>query len=108
MRPTLTIDPGLQFGAVCLTNTRVPADAVAGCVFAGDSVDSTAENYGTDRNSVLLACWYEIERSRRIPKSYRTSRERDMVKRFGNWATQVFASLAEYDGHPDPWDLKES
>ncbi len=58
-RPVLVIDPRIQFGQVCIARTRVPADAVAGCVSAGDSVDAVASDYQVSRDEVLLAClWY--------------------------------------------------
>lgn len=59
-RPVLTIDPGMQFGAVCMAGTRVPADSVAGSVAAGDSVDAVAEDYGVTREEVLVACWWHV------------------------------------------------
>lgn len=56
--PVLSIDPRRQFGKVCIIGTRVPADSVAGCVAAGDSVDEVAEDYGVSRDQVLTACWW--------------------------------------------------
>lgn len=56
--PVLTIDPKRQFGRVCIEGTRVPAEVVAQCVAAGDSVDETADDYGITRDQVLLACWW--------------------------------------------------
>lgn len=56
--PVLTVDLRRQFGAVCIGWSRVPADAVAGCVYAGDTVDVVAEDCGVTREQVLVACWW--------------------------------------------------
>lgn len=57
-RRYLTIDPRRSFGAVCVRHTRVRAETLAGYVYAGDSVDSVADDYDLDRVDVLMACWY--------------------------------------------------
>ena len=97
MRPTLTVDLGMQFGRACITNTRTPADCLAECVFAGDSVDHVADSYGVTREDVLLSCWFMLDEMMIRPKSRRTKRENDLVERFGNWAIQVAPSLAQYE-----------
>lgn len=58
--PPLTIDPRRQFGRVCLNGSRTPAECIAEGVWAGEDVDQTADDYGTTREEVLLACWWWV------------------------------------------------
>lgn len=70
--PPLTIDPARQFGRVCITGTRVPAESVAWSMWAENDPDEssgchdgaagTADDYGVTRNEVLLAtAWFVHE-----------------------------------------------
>jgi uncharacterized protein (DUF433 family) len=94
-RPHISIDPGIQFGQPCIAGTRIPTEALAGRVFAGDSVATVMYGYDLDRHQVPLACWYEGTMGR---KRYR--------KRWEKWADEHFASLAGRGVHldkvPDP------
>lgn len=61
-QPTISCDPLRQFGRPCITGTRITAETIAGSVWAGDSVDSVADNYGVDRLDVLWCCaWWIAE-----------------------------------------------
>ena len=103
-RPFLTIDPGMQFGRVCLNHTRTPADVVAECVFAGDPVDYIADAYGLTREDVLLACWWVTFDATVRPKSRRTASEQRLVERWGPWCELVHASLGGWSDQPTPID----
>lgn len=97
-RPVLTIDPALQFGRVCVENTRIPAESIAECVAAGDSVDEVAADYAITREHVLLACWWEVqvERARRS----QSKRSRKLLEAWGEWADEhVIPCLGGWDGH---------
>lgn len=56
VRPVVTVQPGVNFGHPMVGGS--PVETVAGRVWAGDSVDDTAEDFGLTRERVLLACWY--------------------------------------------------
>lgn len=56
MRPAVTVQPGVNFGHPMVGGC--PVETVAGRVWAGDSVNDTAEDFGLSREQVLLACWY--------------------------------------------------
>ena len=101
-RPKLSIDLAMQFGSVCVDGTRVPYESLSGAVFAGDSVDSTAKDFGVTREEVLLCCWWEVEVA--VQSGRQTKHEREVVERWGFWAVEVFRSLAHYPTAPDPID----
>jgi uncharacterized protein (DUF433 family) len=103
-RPTLSIDPGLQFGAVCVTGTRVPADSLSGSVFAGDGVDETASDYGVSRQDVLLACWWLVDQALMVAPSKRKTYEQNVVDRWGKWSQTVIRGLAGHPGSEPPSD----
>lgn len=95
-----------QFGRVTCEGTRVPYDSVAGPIFAGDSVDSTARDYGVSRKMALVCCWYMVEEARLTAPSYRTKQQREVIDRWALWAEQAFKILAGWDTKtgacPDP------
>lgn len=99
MRPHLTIDPAVQFGRPCIPETRVTAEAVAGCVAAGDSVDDVAHDYGVSRESVILACWWYANE----PKG-RGKWDRAVLAAWGadhvewSWADRTIRSLGNHPG----------
>lgn len=101
-RPTIVIDPAIQFGQPCLAGRRVPAEAVAGCVWAGDAVDAVAEDYDLTRADVLIACWYVAKEG-----TFRTRRHRVRAEEWRDWAADNHRTLASWDGvdpatAPDP------
>jgi uncharacterized protein (DUF433 family) len=88
----ISIDPRRHSGSPCINLTRTSTSAIAGCVYAGDSVESTMDGYGGDRTDVLLACWYEA-----------TFNPRQWSK-WKRWAEDAWGPLArsEWDQIPDP------
>jgi len=98
--------PGYQFGAICVYPTRIPVDSVAGCVWAGDSVNATADGYDIGRADVLLACWFVA--------MYPQTRwqQRASKKAWRQWAEDNHQTLAQWDGArtedtPDPPDERD-
>lgn len=107
--PILTIDPRRQFGRVCIGGTRVPADVVAQCVAAGDSVDATADNYGVTRDQVLLACWWyaeEVSARSKLGKSIKDAWIGDHGD--DSWANRALWVLGGHGSGPleDPPEVK--
>ena len=49
----------MQFGAPCIKGTRIPVNAIAGMVNAGDSAQSVAEDYHLSLEKVQTACDFE-------------------------------------------------
>lgn len=93
-RPILSISPAMQGGSVCIHGTRIPAEVIGGCVFAGDSVDAVADGYQLDRQEVLLACWWYV-RERYADRKVR--------RRWGSWYEQAHLHFAQRL-HPDKLD----
>ncbi|MFI2663373.1 DUF433 domain-containing protein [Micromonospora carbonacea] len=56
-RPTIVIDPAVRFGYPHLRG--IPTDAVAGMVWAGETVETVCGEYDMTRHEVLLCCWRE-------------------------------------------------
>lgn len=103
----LTIRPGVAVGAPCVGRTGAPAWAVAGPVWAGDSLEETARDYNCTRNDALVACWflatYGIE-SAWWNGAKRHAPGRVWVKRWGAWAAEHAEAFwrHQYDRIPDP------
>lgn len=57
--PHVAIDPTIQYGQPCIGGTRITTETLAGRVWAGDTVDDTAFDFGLSREAVLVACWWE-------------------------------------------------
>ncbi len=56
LRPQVTVEPCMRFG---LPHVRgVSVDAIGARVWAGDSVEATAEDFNLRREDVIVACWY--------------------------------------------------
>lgn len=66
-----------------MTGTRVPAEIVAGRIWAGDSLESTAADFEISIPQALVACWFMASRSG----------SRTWKKRWGEWADEVFWDL---------------
>jgi uncharacterized protein (DUF433 family) len=107
----LSIRPGVSSGAPCIGRTGVPIWALAGCIWAGDSLESTANDYDVTRDEALVGCWflatYGIEaawwngRKRHAPG-------RVWVRRWGSWASDYAEQFwrHQYDAIPDPPDIR--
>ena len=107
IKPTLIIDPSIQFGQPCVPGTRVPFTSLAGGVIAGDSVDFTAEGYMVTRVDVLVACFHAVHDAITRPPSYRDADERRYVDAWGEW----FEGLDwpyDFAAMPDPPALNGS
>lgn len=50
--------PCFAFGQPTLGNSAIEAESVGGLVWAGDSVQGLAEDYGITVDQVRLACWW--------------------------------------------------
>jgi len=98
-RPVLTIDPAVQGGTVCVEDTRIPASQIGGSVFAGDSPDEVARDYGITRQQVLLCCWYWGD----YEQFARTKQGRDVRKRWGAWLKTAHLHFAR-SLHPSKLD----
>lgn len=91
-RRYLTIDPRRGFGAVCIQHTRLRAETIGELVYAGDSVESVADDYDIGRVDVLMACWY-------------CAMHEPDFKRWRRWGEVAFHALAgrgPLDELPDP------
>lgn len=88
--PVVTVDPAVRFGFPAIRG--ISTDAIAGVVWAGESLATVADEYDVTREEVLVACWFEG-----------THGERKWRKRWGAWAEQVHGefSNSRYDV-PDP------
>ncbi len=91
VEPIITCDPRRQFGRPCVEGTRIPADAVAGCVFGGDSVDEVADDYGIARIQVLWCCAWWVQEGHLKP--YRGERR----KLWAAWTEHAFRVLGGWD-----------
>jgi uncharacterized protein (DUF433 family) len=94
--PVLTIDPAVQGGTVCVENSRVPASVIGGSVFAGDTPDEVAGDFGITRQQVLLCCWWWGDGE----QFQRTKQGRAVRKRWGAWIDQAHLHFARMM-HPD-------
>lgn len=50
--------PSYQFGTPCVGFSRIPAETIAGMVWAGEDIAALADDYAITRHDVLLACWW--------------------------------------------------
>lgn len=117
--PPLTIDPGRQFGQVCINGTRVPAEAVAWSMWAEndptsgsgchDGSEGTAGDYQVSRNEVLLAtAWFVHEGFLSTVRGHRARKAKweawaDHAWRvFGGWdkRTRKLCDPDDYRGDP--------
>lgn len=107
MRGQLTITPGVASGSPCIGSTGTAAWAVTGCIWAGDSVDSIAEDYGVSREDVLVACWfvatYGVDSAWWTGTTFRRTGA-VWRKRWGQWAAENSVNFwrHQYDAIPDP------
>lgn len=85
----LWIDPGRQFGHVCVYGTRVAATTVAESVWLGE--DPVAD-YRITHRQALVACWWVA-----------TNTTRTWSKRWGQWAHEAFGGLWQVDGRLPPY-----
>ncbi len=90
--PVITVDPAVRFGRPHIKG--VSTVAVAGMVYAGESLATVADEYDLSRHEVLLACWHEG-----LQGVYRAE--------WGDWAARVHGplggwSLLDVDALPDP------
>lgn len=101
--PVLTIDPRRQFGDVCIYGSRIPASAVAGCVAAGDSIESVMDGYGIGRDDLLLACWWYRWDCAVIRRKW----ERAVSDAWSDWAEDALLILGGHRCGPlhDPPDV---
>lgn len=50
--------PGYAFGEPTICTSAIKAESVASLIWAGDSVEEVAEDYGLTVDQVRLACWW--------------------------------------------------
>ena len=53
--------PGRMGGEATIGDSRIDCRAIAGMVWAGDTVDGLAQAYGLEPDEVRLACWWLVE-----------------------------------------------
>lgn len=58
-RPHVRVEPGVRFGQPHVKG--ISTWAVAGLVYAGESVERTAEDYGLSLEEVFVALWFEAQ-----------------------------------------------
>jgi uncharacterized protein (DUF433 family) len=108
-RPRVTVDPGVRFGAPAVKGVSV--EAIAGMLWAGESVDVVADEYGLTRAEVIVAAWYAGQYG--LPgKRRRLAATPLWRRRWGKWAESVNgdlwrASTVDYDKIPDPPDHRD-
>lgn len=103
----LTIRPGVAGGAPCIGRTGTAAWAIAGCIWAGDSVDDISAEYDVAREEVLVACWFLATYGVEAAWWNRGKRRRDgavWTKRWGKWASDNAEDFwrHRFDGIDDP------
>lgn len=91
-RPIIVWDPRVRSGQPQINRTRVTVEDVGGTIWAGETVDTVADEYNLTRADVLTACWW-----------LGLHGTRDWRRRFGGWAAWVDSDLGSgrYDV-PDP------
>lgn len=90
-RPYVSFDPAVYSGGPLVSGA--PVETIAGAIWAGDTIDDTADEYGITRWHVLTACWWIGEFG---PWRWR--------RRWRNWAKAAHAQLwhGRYETIPDP------
>lgn len=58
-QPGIVLNPLIQFGSPCIKSTRIPTNALAGTVAAGDSTERVATAYRLSPQTVQAACDWE-------------------------------------------------
>lgn len=106
-QPYIAVRPSMRSGQPTLNNTRLTVDAVVGMLWAGESVDEVADEYGIDRHTVLVAAWYAG--SHGLPGARRKGLAAThwWRERWGVWADQAHDALwatknRDVDAIPDP------
>lgn len=91
-RPFVSHDPAMRSGEATLNHTRLSIDAIAGYVWAGETVEAVMATYDITRADVMVACWWIGTFG---PKRWR--------RRWGAWAEDVHDQLwhSKFDV-PDP------
>lgn len=98
--PRVYVEPSVRFGYPHING--VSTDAIAGMVWAGESVAVVADDYGMTRAEVLVACWFE---ARHGPSSTYRSAWKPWAEAAGQamWNTRT----VDYDAIPDPPSREE-
>lgn len=102
--PVISCDPRIQFGAPCVAGTRITAETIAEMVWAGDSVDSLADAYELDHNTVQWCCaWW-------VHEGYLRPRRGARRVRWHLWAEHALLVLGGHRPGPlcDPDDHEET
>lgn len=90
--PYVSIDPAIRAGQPCLNHTRTPVEAIAGSVWAGESLELICDGHALNRADVLVCCWYMANYGEKV-----------WQHRWRVWAESVHDKLwhGQYD-IPDP------
>lgn len=78
-RPTVECTPSVRFGYPHIKG--ISTYAIAGMVWAGETVTGVADDYGITTAEVLVACWFEATHGR--PRSSFRRAWQPWVKRVG-------------------------
>lgn len=97
-RPVVRVAPHLGWGYP--TIGLVPTEVVAGAVWAGDPVNTVADDYSLTRPQVLIACWHEARHNA------------EHTAQWAEWLTAAEPAMArpDPDWHqiPDPPTRKDT
>lgn len=90
-RPHVRCDPAQNYGQASVKAVR--CEAIAGMLWAGETLETVADEYSLTRHEVLVACWWIGEFG---PWRWR--------RRWRQWAKAAHAQLwhGRYETIPDP------
>lgn len=93
--PVITVRPGYRFGRPAIRG--VSTVAVAGAVWAGESIETVADEYSLTEVEVLWACWHEGVQG-------------EYQRQWRSWADQpeVYAALRRGEAPEPPPDRDEA
>ncbi len=69
--PGISMDPEVRFGKPCIAGTRIDVATLVGALGAGESVESTAAEYGLTVEQVRAALKYAAHVAAHLPPAVR-------------------------------------
>lgn len=107
MRPFVSFAPGMRYGAPTINGTDIELDYLCDLVWAGDSVDVVAREYGCTRDDVLTACWFAGTYGLSDQSQAEGARWR---KRWGAWAEEAHGPMwsGRYGEVADPPTVEDA
>lgn len=107
-RPFIATSPEMRGGQPTVNNTRLTVEAVAGLLWAGESVETVAAEYEITRHDVLVAAWHAGTYGLPGTRRRGLAATRRWRERWGRWASEAHDALwatqtgPGIDGIPDP------